>query len=479
MDNKLCRLCCINSGNSNIFHTDSCGILLSDKIMYCCANIKLTEDDGLPTCICKLCEQELATAYQFILKCEATDKSLRSTINVCANLKPDLNNDCETKLEIKAEEPNSDCDFPCNYESNDDLDIPLAAFYKNIKAEANNSNSAVVNKNKSHTKKVKKRQRYKEPVPTNCSICDRKCQNPSTLVAHMRSHTDEKPYQCVSCNKCYKDPGSLKRHTERNHLKQRERKFICETCGKGFYSKTDYVTHMRSHTGETPYTCSECPSRFTQLSSLIRHRTKHSGEKSQVCPTCSKRFSTKDQLNTHLKVHTDIKKQFPCSICNVLFKYKNNLNKHMKMHTNPSRFVCNYCGRMFNLKGNLKIHIDRVHSEKSGVCNVCSKIVSNIEVHMWRHTGQRPLKCEYCTSSFYELKALAHHMNFRHKYADKYKCTIEGCFRTFPSQPMLDFHIAKIHESNIKFPCDKCSRGFYRKNDLARHKIGTHKEKLN
>ncbi|XP_059045141.1 gastrula zinc finger protein XlCGF57.1-like [Achroia grisella] len=472
MDLKICRLCCENKGNSYIHDKINDKIILSAKIMYCCANINIVEGDGLPEFICNNCESELSTAYNFIKKCEATDKILRS--EEFNQPSPNMNDhdDSQGKVSVKIEEnPGSDEDLAYD-DIEDKFDITCEILNPDIQL-----NNSIKCKKPIKKKVYKKRVKMKSSTLKKCSICNRKCANSSTLVIHMRSHSDEKPYSCLSCDKKYKDSGTLKRHVERNHLENRERNFICENCGKSFYSKSDVKIHMRTHTGETPYACSECPMKFTQISAMLRHVKRHTGEKPYTCITCSKAFCTKEELKNHHMVHTS-KKQFSCSICNIMFKYRNNLKKHLRLHSKSDHYICSYCGRNFNLKGNLKIHINRQHSEKSGYCTICSMNVSDLEVHTRKHTGEKPLKCEFCSSSFGELRALALHMSFRHKKTDKHKCLVEGCMMAFPSRPMLNFHTAKLHSTEIPFPCDQCSRGFYRKSDLARHKIGTHKERL-
>lgn len=461
MDYKLCRFCYEKQANSNIFQSET----LSSKIVFCCQSlISVQENDGLPTKICSICVRDLEACYQFLSKVEASERKLRALLTETqTTFQQDI-----PKTEVKSEDTDDDSHRP------DDFLFSFEHIKTNaLQPEKPNENTKI----KIITQKRSSKRMTLKKEKLICSVCTRKCPSASALTIHMRIHTNEKPYHCSSCVKKYKDSGTLKRHIERNHMQQRERRFICENCGKGFYSKSDITIHMRVHTGETPYVCSICFIRFTQMSAMLRHKKRHTGTKTNVCSTCGKLFWTKEELKKHHSVHDNVR-NFECPICNVQFKQKSNIKKHMGIHADPNRYVCNYCGRTFNLKGNLKSHINRKHSEKSGYCNTCCKNVSNIEIHMWKHTGQRPLKCEFCPSSFYEMKALALHINFKHKKTDRFKCTMEGCTLSFPSKPMMMYHIARFHDMQTPYPCDRCSRGFYRKNDLSRHMIGTHKERL-
>lgn len=470
MDLSLCRLCYEKEASINIFYSYEGSI--SAKIKTCCRTLSIEENDSFPPLICKSCDVSLDNCYRFVLKCETADKKIRNFLLASSLPSGDLKEVYSPKAEVKTELDDLEDDFHDDHES---LSYPLEELKPELEVKLEDKQEKI-----NVQPRIKKQHKKRVKVNKNklmCSNCGRKCLSSSALSIHMRSHTNERPYQCPSCNKSYKDAGTLKRHVDRNHLQNRERKFICENCGKRFYAKRDIQVHMRVHTGETPYSCPICPAHFTQMSAMLRHKRRHTDKKSHMCATCGKPFWTKEELKRHFSVHEDTRK-FTCPICQVQFKHKGSIQKHMRVHAEPNRFICSDCGQTFNNKGNLKSHVERKHSEKSGRCDICLKNVSNIEVHMWRHNGQRPLKCEFCASSFYEMKALALHINFKHKKTDKFKCTSEGCTKSFPSKPMLLFHVAKFHEQQTPYPCGKCSRGFYRKNDLARHMLGTHKEKL-
>ncbi|CAH2244731.1 jg27735 [Pararge aegeria aegeria] len=415
--------------------------------------------DDLPANICAFCEEQLGCTYSFVLKCEDTDKKLRS-------LQLTVKHECEIKYDVKTEDSHTTSPDDIFDNPSECYDSPLI---DNIKEEID---FGIQKK----TKRKYVRTKPRKASLSKCKVCGRVCNSPSSLAIHMRSHTNEKPYGCLLCDKKYKDSGTLKRHAERNHNNERARRFICEHCGKGFYSKSDCKIHMRTHTGETPYSCSSCPARFSQVGSLQRHKLTHTGERTHVCTKCPKKFPTREELKKHYLVHSDERKH-KCPLCEIQFKSSNNMRKHFRMHTDKmNKFICNYCKRCFPFKGNLQCHITKQHSSKSGHCEMCSKYFPNIKLHMLKHAGMRTVKCELCPSSFFDLKGLSTHVNFRHKFADKYKCTINDCTLKFPSQPMLDYHVMRYHKSMKPFVCDKCPRSFYRKSDMVRHKKGTHKE---
>ncbi|GBP24630.1 Zinc finger protein 782 [Eumeta japonica] len=464
--------------------------------------ISVVQGDGLPAYICQICESELSICYDFVMKCETADRSLRQlTSDLTAELFTD-----ELQYKLEADIPHEseafhDSQYAFEDSKHDDnekpqclnahaidlLESPLEVEPKSeleayddtqlglddVPAENGSFDlhddlqKIFANSRKGRHKMHKKRRKRKSLGPIQCVVCGLMVNSRSAMEIHARTHTGEKPFSCPACEARYPSKGHLKRHYETYHT-NRERKFTCETCGNSFYRKNDIIVHMRRHTGETPYACPCCPKKFQQITTLIRHKRTHTGDKPYSCPICAKAFADKSMVTKHMSVHSDEKK-FSCHLCTKSLKSKSALRQHLKLHSNEKHNVCNFCGSAFAAKGNLKAHIRRVHSEKSGQCNICLKTFANLEAHMPKHTGEKPFTCETCRRSFITKRSLANHIVFKHQNIDKYKCTVSNCTKTFPAPSMLEYHFLKQHSNETPFVCQHCSRGFFRISDLSRH----------
>ncbi|CAG4933248.1 unnamed protein product [Parnassius apollo] len=201
--------------------------------MYCCQNIRISDDDGLPTLICDICKKELESSYNFVLKCEASDKKLRfskdTIFNSLYSIKEEIKKECEDKCGNSFDDDTPECPLD---NVKDDETTPSETGNLNYIEKKTKSNSIC------------------EELEYQCSVCGRFCASNSILITHMRTHTNDKSYHCQFCDKKYKEKRSLKRHIDScHHPKNRSRNFICESCGKAFFSKNDVKIHLRTHTG--------------------------------------------------------------------------------------------------------------------------------------------------------------------------------------------------------------------------------------
>ena len=72
--------------------------------------------------------------------------------------------------------------------------------------------------------------------------CLKEYKHHSSLLQHVRTHTQKKLFKCNFCGKRFVTNGNLKDH-ERRHLNMKL--FKCEKCNMKFYRSNQLKTHMK------------------------------------------------------------------------------------------------------------------------------------------------------------------------------------------------------------------------------------------
>ncbi|WAR17431.1 ZN260-like protein [Mya arenaria] len=257
--------------------------------------------------------------------------------------------------------------------------------------------------------------KYTENHELPCMYCDRTFNWKSRLLEHVIVHTKERPFVCGQCGQSFLRKEMLKRHIrigckdvlckQQTGLVQQGRVVhVCLKCGKVQQSGFALEMHMRTHTGERPYACGKCDRSFTTKGNLRRHVVSVHGDdlitakhiififfsfsdKTQ-CPICGRVCQTNGALQIHMRCHTG-EKPHKCNVCGKAFTQKGNLNAHMLLNI-PFNIHDNHNSLTIYISGKFR-------------CSVCGKSCqssSALEVHMRKHTGEKPYTCSTCGRMF-------------------------------------------------------------------------------
>ncbi|XP_008549271.1 gastrula zinc finger protein XlCGF8.2DB [Microplitis demolitor] len=231
---------------------------------------------------------------------------------------------------------------------------------------------------------------------------DGKQSRPSTPV---KNHQ----LKCFDCQKTFKKKKYLK-----VHMALHGSPHVCHICGAKKTSEYDLNIHVRRHNKEFTEFCPVCKKGFYLKANLKNHMSRHTSVKPFECDVCKKPFGNQIYLKSHMRIHSqpDTRKKYTCSICEFETFYSYCFKEHMWTHTGEGQLPCQYCGKLIR-RDYMKIHI-RIHTgEKPEVCEFCGRTFASrryLVKHRRIHTGEKPYKCHRCDRAFTQRGTLTSHL---------------------------------------------------------------------
>ena len=267
---------------------------------------------------------------------------------------------------------------------------------------------------------------------------------------------------CTLCtpNKIFKKFSQFLHHTDELHVTHQ-----CLHCQREFTHKRSLERHIKGvHDDIRDYECNEdgCTDKYRSSYALKQHQINYHnvGDKSdRTCTECepNRTFKKPSYLTLHQKaVH--FQETFQCPQCDREFSHKRSLERHIKgVHEDVRDYPCSEEGCGIKFRDNYTLNQHRINEHNKGdksdrTCSMCTppkvfKKVKYCRMHMESiHNTEPKFFCPICKRGFSFERSMTRHVKAIHEDRRDFKCSVEGCEKAFRSSYELKEHCKNIHE---------------------------------
>ncbi|KAM7353173.1 uncharacterized protein ACRADG_005375 [Cochliomyia hominivorax] len=289
-------------------------------------------------------------------------------------------------------------------------------------------------------------------------------------LQHQSPPTTTLIYKCKDCVYSTTSEEELKLHQKGDH--QILAQHICILCCKGFTTPQELGRHSRICKPATIVAPEEIK-HTSQLSEILNK----DGEKVWLCDLCEFQASFQSEILFHRVFHSfgNVGKNhlLPCPLCDKSFR-KQSLRFHLQNHTKEKPLKCDFCNTSFSRPNNLKDHIKNIHGERNKNARKSAEISLNIKVEQ---KEDKIFPCNSCDKTFkskhsMKMHYLTHHVSDSTAAAKDrhlYKCSHENCEYASVSKSLLNVHLNSHSKESFKCTEKDCNYVGKSKLHLKRH----------
>jgi len=229
---------------------------------------------------------------------------------------------------------------------------------------------------------------------------------------------------------------------------------VCDQCGfeaTGNSKAEVHQRHMLKHEVEN-FSC-DCPDApklvvrpdSKRVGKDFRDKERHMKVEHQGwvgCQECRDCFKTQEDMERHQKKHLN---KIVCDQCGYEATNKTNLMMHKTRYHEEAGETCSECGKLYKGIGALKMHQKQVHT--SSTCNICGLVVKQLHLHMQSihmDDSEKRYHCEDCGKGFMSINQMERHRVNMHIKSQPYQCRY-GCENRYNDTCNRNAHERRRH----------------------------------